>query len=216
MKIFLGGTCNESTWREELIPLLQAKDIDYFNPVVDDWNEEAKTKETQERQHCSICLYTITPRITGMYSIAEAVEDAILRPSKTIFNVMPTDDKYGFSEGQIMSLVQVGKMVAKHGAAFVSGLDAVMKMLQLKKEYGVAEVVTDFVDKNPLPLKLSKEAEKLSKYIKELDTFIDEQDLNFAGLGFQEKILLIEQLAAMQTYLAVLKKRLSKFSQVGE
>jgi len=33
MKIFLGGTCNESTWRNRIIPMLE---IDYFNPVVDD------------------------------------------------------------------------------------------------------------------------------------------------------------------------------------
>ena len=31
MKVFLGGTCAESKWREKLIPLLQC---DYFNPVV--------------------------------------------------------------------------------------------------------------------------------------------------------------------------------------
>ena len=37
MKVFLGGTCNESTWRNRIIPMLA---IDYFNPVVDDWNEE--------------------------------------------------------------------------------------------------------------------------------------------------------------------------------
>lgn len=32
-KVFLSGTCNESTWRDELIKLLE---IDYFNPVVKD------------------------------------------------------------------------------------------------------------------------------------------------------------------------------------
>ena len=37
MKIFLGGTCNESTWRDELIPNLT---IDYFNPVVKDWTPD--------------------------------------------------------------------------------------------------------------------------------------------------------------------------------
>ena len=35
-KVFLGGTCNDSLWREELIKKLE---IDYFNPVVDDWTE---------------------------------------------------------------------------------------------------------------------------------------------------------------------------------
>ncbi len=33
-KVFLGGTCNESTWRDRLIKLLK---INYFNPVVKDW-----------------------------------------------------------------------------------------------------------------------------------------------------------------------------------
>ena len=44
-KVFLGGTCNESTWRVELIPLLK---IDYFNPVVEDWTPECQAEE--ERQ----------------------------------------------------------------------------------------------------------------------------------------------------------------------
>ena len=34
MKVFLGGTCNGSRWRNELIPLLECE---YFNPVVEDW-----------------------------------------------------------------------------------------------------------------------------------------------------------------------------------
>ena len=45
MKIFLGGTCNESTWREKLIPLLEDRDIDYFNPVVSNWSEECYQEE---------------------------------------------------------------------------------------------------------------------------------------------------------------------------
>ena len=68
MKVFLGGTCNESAWREELIPMLK---IDYFNPVVDDWNEEAYKNELRERKICDLCLYTITPEMAGVYSIAE-------------------------------------------------------------------------------------------------------------------------------------------------
>ncbi len=36
-KVFLGGTCNESTWRDRVIKDLK---IDYFNPVVEDWTPE--------------------------------------------------------------------------------------------------------------------------------------------------------------------------------
>ena len=45
-KVFLGGTCNGSTWRNELIPKLT---IDYFNPVVDNWKEENYKQELIER-----------------------------------------------------------------------------------------------------------------------------------------------------------------------
>ena len=38
MKVFLGGTVNGSNWREYVIPRLN---IDYFNPVVSVWNDEA-------------------------------------------------------------------------------------------------------------------------------------------------------------------------------
>ena len=45
VKVFLGGTCNNSTWRDTLIPLLK---IDYFNPVVDDWTPECQEQETPQ------------------------------------------------------------------------------------------------------------------------------------------------------------------------
>lgn len=42
MKIFLGGTCCETTWRDELIPYLEKANIEYFNPVVKDWTPECQ------------------------------------------------------------------------------------------------------------------------------------------------------------------------------
>lgn len=36
-KVYLGGTMNESYWREELISMIN---IDYFDPTVDDWTPE--------------------------------------------------------------------------------------------------------------------------------------------------------------------------------
>ena len=111
-KIFLGGTCAESTWREELIPLLT---IEYFNPVVDDWNEEAQKNEIYEREHDDYVLYTITPRMEGVYSIAEAVDDSNKRPDKTIFCLLEKDGDLTFTEGQLKSLKQVANMVKSNG-----------------------------------------------------------------------------------------------------
>ena len=86
--VFLGGTCAESTWREESIPMLK---IDYFNPVVDDWTLECQEEEIRQREQCDYCLYVITPKMQGYYSIAEVVDDSNKRPEKTVFCVLDTD-----------------------------------------------------------------------------------------------------------------------------
>jgi hypothetical protein len=140
-KVFLGGTCNESTWRDELIKKLK---IDYFNPVVDDWNEEAQKKEIYEREHCDFCLYVITPKMTGMYSIAEVIDDSNKRPNKTIFCYLETDYPDRFSKGQLKSLDMVAKMIERNGAKFLPSIDYVATYLNsfADKEYNIAESVS--------------------------------------------------------------------------
>jgi hypothetical protein len=45
-KIFLGGTTNKSDWR-----LLKKKiKIEYFNPVVSDWDDNAQKEEIKQRK----------------------------------------------------------------------------------------------------------------------------------------------------------------------
>ena len=111
-KVFLGGTCNESKWRDQLIPYLR---IDYFNPVVDDWTEKHQKEEIKQRKECDIVLYTITPKMTGVYSIAEVVDDSNKRPEKTVFVVLLKDGNKTFDQSQAKSLAMVGKMVEENG-----------------------------------------------------------------------------------------------------
>lgn len=119
-KVFLGGTCNESTWRERLIPMLE---IDYFNPVVEDWTEECQVEELRQREECDFCLYVITPRMTGVYSIAEVVDDSNKRPEKTILAILRTDDDMRFSDDQWKSLWAVAKLVGSNGGGFHTNLN---------------------------------------------------------------------------------------------
>jgi len=114
-KVFLGGTCNNSDWRDKLIPQLQ---IDYFNPVVEDWTEECYQEELKQREVCSSCLYVITADMKGTYSIAEVVDDSNKRPEKTIFAYLPE----GFNKSQIMSLEKVGQMVYDNGGVWIKGM----------------------------------------------------------------------------------------------
>ncbi|WP_195251846.1 nucleoside 2-deoxyribosyltransferase domain-containing protein [Romboutsia sp. 1001713B170207_170306_H8] len=133
-KVFLGGTCNGSTWREELIELLE---IDYFNPVVDDWTEECMKEEIRQRETCDYCLYVLTPRMGGVYTIAEVVDDINKRPERTVFCVLKEDvnPAFGtsthiyFNKAQLKSLEQLGKMVRKNGGKYFRTLEDVAEYL---------------------------------------------------------------------------------------
>ncbi len=126
MKVFLGGTCNESMWRDELIELLK---IEYFNPVVDDWTPECMAEEIRQREICDFVLYVITPKMTGVYSIAEAVDDSNKRPDKTLFCFYLADEDSVFSEGQIKSLETVSKMIVGNGGFYFGSIVEVAKFL---------------------------------------------------------------------------------------
>ena len=132
MKVFLGGTCNESKWREELIKMLN---IDYFNPVVDDWTEECMKEEIRQREACDYCLYVITPLMTGVYSIAEVIDDSNKRPNKTIFCFLNKDGDKNFTKGQIKSLKQVGRMVEDNAAIWLKDLEEIATYLNGAEEY---------------------------------------------------------------------------------
>lgn len=155
-KVFLGGTCAETVWREKLISMIN---IDYFNPVVEDWTEECMIEERKQRKECDYCLYVITPSMQGVYSIAEVIDDSNKRPNKTIFCVLskekpiiekvpnpacflgssdirlyieqekyPSDKTY-FNQSELKSLEQVGKMVERNGGKYFKSLEEVANYL---------------------------------------------------------------------------------------
>jgi hypothetical protein len=126
LKVFLGGTCNDSTWKDELIKDLK---ISFFNPVVKDWDEKAQKKEIEERNSCDFVLYVITPLMKGVYSIAEVVDDSNKRPHKTLFCVLEKDGKNEFELFQIKSLNQVKKMVQENGAEVFENLKQIASFL---------------------------------------------------------------------------------------
>ena len=126
-KVFLGGTCNESTWREQLIPMLK---IDSFNPVVEDWTEECMAEEIKQRKTCDYVLYTITPLMMGVYSIAEVVDDSNKRADKTIFCLLDSEsDGSKWTTAQWKSLHQVGRMVYENGGQYFISLEEVANFL---------------------------------------------------------------------------------------
>lgn len=120
-QVFLGGTCNGSTWRDRMSYYLTSEGLGYFNPVVTDWNEEAQQNELKARETCDYCLYAITPKKTGDYAIAEVIDDSNKRPEKTVLVLLRDDDGLRFDDVQWKSLGAVANMVERNGGrAFVA------------------------------------------------------------------------------------------------
>jgi len=65
----------------------------------------------------------------GVYSIAEVVDDSNKQPEKTIFCVLKSYNSMEFSDGQIRSMLSVGKMVERNGGVFVTSLIEVAERL---------------------------------------------------------------------------------------
>lgn len=131
LRVFLGGTVNESTWRSRLIPMLNCE---VYDPVVPDWKPEHQAEELRQREICDFCLYTITPLMSGVYSVAEAVDDSNKRPKKTLLCILHADDGKAFETHQTKSLAAVCRMVKANGAHVFSDLESVASFLNLQTE----------------------------------------------------------------------------------
>jgi len=134
MRVFLGGTCDESTWRNRMKIHLHEAGIEYFDPVVDNWNIEVQADELRERQVCDFVLYVITPKMVGAYSIAEAVDDSNKQPEKTIFVTLRDDGTLFFDRIQWKSLGMVAKMINDNGGKVFDNLKSVAVWLTEKVE----------------------------------------------------------------------------------
>ena len=124
--MFLGGTCNESTWRNELIPLLEEKGIEYYNPVVEDWTPECQQEEYRQKEICDVHLYLITKKMKGVFSIAEAVASCQDAGKLTLFAFANFDGE--FDEGERRSLDAVGNLIVKLGGAYHTGINTIEEL----------------------------------------------------------------------------------------
>lgn len=124
-RVFLGGTCNGSTWRSRLKRVVQ---IDMFDPVVEDWTPDCQAVEMDEKTNkCNIHLYVITAEMTGVFSIAEVVDSVHMLGKRTILHIVPD----GFEDRQLRSLNAVLDLVnLRGGIAYIdSDLDRTARVL---------------------------------------------------------------------------------------
>lgn len=138
-KVFLGGTCGESTWRETLLTDGPVR-FDYYNPVVPNWTPEVQQQELAERLDADYVLYVITPEQKGFYAIAELTEDAIKRPQQTVvvFLGAPSvsEDNPGpglrFDKAQWASIEMIEALLKRNRATVLESLDGAREYLNSK------------------------------------------------------------------------------------
>lgn len=103
LKVFLGGTCNGDTWRDEVVPVLDAANIKYFNPVCPlgvDWDDAWRAHEEVEKKSCNTELYVITSKMKGIFAVVEAVFSATTKINTNVILIVIKD---GFDEAQLRS-----------------------------------------------------------------------------------------------------------------
>ena len=74
-QVFLGGSCGETTWREDTaIPLLEAKGMTYYNPQVDSdqWNIRKISEENTIKELSKSTLFVISKDSPSIASMTEA------------------------------------------------------------------------------------------------------------------------------------------------
>ncbi|ENN72679.1 hypothetical protein YQE_10776, partial [Dendroctonus ponderosae] len=76
-EVFLGGSCNPTTWRADTaIPELQKHGISFYNPQVSIWAPELLAQEHDAKQSASVLLFVIdsqTRSTVGMLEVAYLV-----------------------------------------------------------------------------------------------------------------------------------------------
>ncbi|XP_066993495.1 uncharacterized protein raw isoform X3 [Anabrus simplex] len=72
-EVFLGGSCNPTTWRHDVaIPTLKRLGITFYNPQVSHWGPELIELEHQAKQNAAVLFFVIDNQTRSVASIIEA------------------------------------------------------------------------------------------------------------------------------------------------
>ncbi|XP_068219463.1 uncharacterized protein raw isoform X2 [Palaemon carinicauda] len=72
-EVFLGGSCNPTTWRQNVaIPMLKDQGISFYNPQVSHWEEALVELEYQAKQTASVLFFVLDRSTRNVASMVEA------------------------------------------------------------------------------------------------------------------------------------------------
>ncbi|XP_014661742.1 PREDICTED: uncharacterized protein LOC106804877 [Priapulus caudatus] len=72
IQVFLGGSCNPTTWRKDTaIPFLKSLNITFYNPQVPHWEPELLEVEDQAKEASEVLFFVVDNETRGVSSIIE-------------------------------------------------------------------------------------------------------------------------------------------------
>ena len=71
--------------------------------------------------------------MTGVYSVAEVVDDSNKRPLHTVLCILSSDDGESWTEAQARSITSVADLVKRNRAAVFFNLESVAEYLTLSR-----------------------------------------------------------------------------------
>jgi hypothetical protein len=144
--VFLGGSCNPTTWRKDhLVPLLEELGVSYYNPQIDEWYPELIAIEREAKDNAKIHFFVVNNQTRGMASmieVAELVSRAFFQNNGVHVLVMiddvPTDAHEICGEQLTTAAIKdlnrarmyLREIVHLHGGRLFDNLDAAMAGLR--------------------------------------------------------------------------------------
>lgn len=106
--VFLGGSCNPTSWRKDIvIPLLQKASISFFNPQVSEWHEALIAIEARAKASATLLFFVIDSLTLALASMIECTELILSgRPMVLVINDLPVDAKLASGEPMPAQLIK--------------------------------------------------------------------------------------------------------------
>lgn len=119
LTIGLFGTCGESKWRNQFIEAYDNLNINYFNPLIDNWTPERAEIEAEHLAKDQIILFPVTSETYGLGSLSEigfSILNAIKLEEKRDFIVLIDDtlDNNLTDESLRKESLRARKLVKEH------------------------------------------------------------------------------------------------------
>lgn len=121
--VFLGGTCANSTWRTDLISLLN-DNVPYFDPQVADWTPADAEREDACKPVAGINVFVITGDALGTYSGWEICEEAHRTPEKLVFATVGE-----LPENQVKGITKIKKALVAKGCRVCDSLEEIAEII---------------------------------------------------------------------------------------